>query len=151
LLLREATAADLPGISAVRLAVRENATTPAELDRRGITNESVAASFLANSRGWVALESGAIVGFSIADRADCSIFALFVLPGYEGRGLGSRLLDLAVDWLWESGADRVWLTTDPRTRAAGFYDRRAWVAVGSEGNGEQRYELARPRQGEVKR
>jgi GNAT superfamily N-acetyltransferase len=149
-LLREATADDLPGISAVRLAVRENATTTAELDRRGITNESVAASFMADSKGWVAVEHDQIVGFSIADRADRSIFALFVLPACEGRGLGSGLLDLAVNWLWVGGADRIWLTTDPGTGAAGFYERRGWTAGRIEANGEQRFELTRPEQGEVK-
>src|SRR5438309_839739 len=109
-LLREATAADLRGISHVRLSVRENATTAEELERRGITSESVAASFLADSKGWVAETAGEIVGFSIADRANGSIFALFVLPDHEGCGIGGSLLDLALGWLWDSGADGVWLT-----------------------------------------
>jgi hypothetical protein len=55
---REATAADMPGISIVRLAVTENAMTRAQLDARGITEESVAASFLADSKGWVAIADG---------------------------------------------------------------------------------------------
>ena len=76
----------------------------------------MAASLLTHCKGWVAERAGKVVGFSMADRADASIFALFVLPGYEGRGLGSRLLDLAVDWLRANGAEKVWLTTGPRTR-----------------------------------
>jgi GNAT superfamily N-acetyltransferase len=142
--LREATAADLRGISHVRLSVRENAATSEELARHGITNDSVAASLLADSKGWVAEAEGEIVGFSIADRASGSIFALFVLPDHEGRGIGGGLLDKALGWLWDGGADRVWLTTDPGTRAARFYERRGWVAAGISGNGEQRFELARP-------
>src|SRR5258707_13557409 len=129
-LLREATAADLRGISHVRLSVRENAATAEELERRGITEESVAASFLADSKGWVAESGGEILGFSIADRAHGSIFALFVLPDHEGRGIGGGLPDLAVGWLWDGGADRAWLTTDPGTRAARFYERRGWVGAG---------------------
>ena len=78
---------------------------------------SIAASLLANSKGWVAERSGQIVAFSMADRADPSIFALFVLPGYEGCGLGNRLLDLALGWLWDNGAELVWLTTSPETKA----------------------------------
>lgn len=140
---REATAADMPGISHVRTSVIENHLSRAQLDARGITNASVAASFLADSKGWVAERDGQIVAFSIADRASRSIFALFVLPACEGRGLGGRLLDLALDWLWDNGAGTVWLTTGPGTRAAAFYARRGWGCTGEEPGGDLRYELRR--------
>ena len=94
----------MPGISRVRTSVVENALTVEQLEQRGITNASVAASFLADSKGWVAEHSGQIVAFAIADRASRSIFALFVLPEFEGRGIGGRLHDLAVEWLWRNGA-----------------------------------------------
>jgi GNAT superfamily N-acetyltransferase len=140
-ILREATAADLPGISRVRTSVRENLATVEQLRARGITNESVAASFLEASKGWVAERDGEIVAFSIADRATRSIFALFVLPEWEGRGLGTRLLDLATGWLAENGATAAWLTTGPGTRAAVFYERRGWVRTGPAEHGDVRYEL----------
>jgi GNAT superfamily N-acetyltransferase len=100
IIFREATGADMPGITRVRTSVVENALTIEQLEERGITNASVAASFLADSKGWVAVQADEIVAFSIADRATQSIFALFVLPGYEGRGIGSILLDSALSWLW---------------------------------------------------
>jgi GNAT superfamily N-acetyltransferase len=34
-----------------------------------------------------------------------------LLPGFEGKGLGSHLLSLAVDRAWEAGADKVILNT----------------------------------------
>ena len=139
---REATAADMPGITRVRLSVVENAMTREQLDARGITEESVAASFLANSKGWVAID-GEIVGFSIADRASRSVFALFVLPAHERRGIGARLHDLALNWLWENGAERVWLTTEFGSKAARFYERRGWRAVGPADHGDTRYEIER--------
>ena len=141
---REATAADMPGISHVRLSVTENAMSRAQLDARGITNESVAASFLADSKGWVAIADGGIVGFSIADRAERTIFALFVLPGFEERGIGSQLFDLALHWLWDNGAQHLWLTTSAGTKAARFYERRGWVITGDGTYGDVRYELRRP-------
>ena len=49
---------DLPGITHVRTAVVENHLNVEQLAQRGITNESIAASFRANSMGWVA-ECGA--------------------------------------------------------------------------------------------
>src|SRR5688572_973123 len=143
IVMREATAADMTSISRVRLSVIENAATPEGLAARGITDESVAASFLADSKGWVAEEAGEIVAFSIADRAAQSIFALFVLPSHEGRGLGSHLLSNAVQWLWNNGATRIWLTTGPGTRAAHFYQRCGWVHTGDAERGDIRFELSR--------
>jgi GNAT superfamily N-acetyltransferase len=140
-ILREATASDLRGISRVRTSVRENLMTVEQLRQLGITNESVAASFLADSKGWVAEHSGEIVAFAIADRTAQSIFALFVLPDWEDCGVGSRLLDLALSWLHENGASAVWLTTGPGTKAAGFYERRGWEATGRGERGDTRYEI----------
>jgi GNAT superfamily N-acetyltransferase len=144
IIFREATGADLPGITRVRTAVVENALTIEQLEERGITEASVAASFLIDSKGWVALRGGEIVAFSIADRATQSIFALFVLPGHEGRGIGSRLLDLALGWLWQNQAARVWLTTGPGTKAVRFYENRGWICTGKGPRGDLRYECARP-------
>jgi GNAT superfamily N-acetyltransferase len=141
IVFREATGADLPGISRVRTSVVENALTIEQLEERGITNASVAASFLADSKGWVALQGDEIVAFSIADRATRSIFALFVLPAHEGRGIGSRLLDLALAWLRKNGAAEVWLTTATGTKAAHFYERRGWRRSGMGTHGDVRYEF----------
>src|SRR5262249_40900386 len=132
--------ADVPAIARVRTSVRENLLTMEQLAERGITNESIAASLAADRRGWVAVRDGEIVGFSMADRSDHSIFALFVLPGHEDRGIGGRLLDLAMQCLWESGADVVWLTTAAGTKAARFYEKRGWVPAGRGSHGDVRYE-----------
>lgn len=144
IVFREATAADMPGISRVRTSVVENLLTLDQLEERGITEASVAASFLTDSKGWVALREEEIVAFSIADRATQSIFALFVLPGYEARGIGGKLLDLALTWLWDNGAKRVWLTTGPGTKAVRFYERRGCTCTGTVPRGDLRYELGRP-------
>ena len=133
----------MPGITRVRTSVAENALTIKQLEERGITEASVAASFLIDSKGWVAVRAEEIVAFSIADRATQSIFALFVLPRHEGRGIGSFLLDAALRWLWENGAERVWLTTGPGTKAVRFYEKRGWTCTGKGPRGDLRYELGR--------
>jgi GNAT superfamily N-acetyltransferase len=138
---REAVAGDMPAIAHVRTSVRENLLTAEQLRARGITNESVAASFEVDAKGWVAERERAIVAFAIADRGSGSIFALFVLPECEGQGLGSRLLDLAMAWLRANGIVDVWLTTGPDTTAARFYERRGWVAAGPADHGDVRYEF----------
>lgn len=140
---RIAGEADLPAITHVRTSVRENHLSVTQMAERGISHESVAASLRADAKGWVAECGGRIVAFTIADRKSCSIFALFVLPGFDGRGIGPRLLDLAVAWLWESGAERLWLETRQGTRAATFYARRGWIAQGIDEKGSIRFELER--------
>ena len=141
---REASDADMPGISHVRLSVIENALSVEQLEERGITNASVAASLLTHRKGWVAEQDGRIVAFSMADRADWSIFALFVLPGYEQRGLGSRLLDLALDWLWEQRRGTR-LALDRAAHAGVALLRAARMGLyRQEARGDLRFELSRP-------
>lgn len=139
--LRQATRADIPGIWAVRYGVRENTL------RRGlISDEDVRREIEDTGRGWVvtAGEDDQVVAFAIGHAGTGNIWALFVLPDHEGRGHGSRLHTVMVDWLWAQGLPRLWLTTGPGTRAQGFYERRGWRAVGEIANGDLRYELERP-------
>lgn len=141
--IRQATPEDIAGISIVRASVRENLQTPEQLMAMGITPASVAASLTAECRGWVAEHSGRIVAFPIADGEASSIFALFVLPEYEGRGLGGQLLAAAVRWLWDQHTDLIWLTTGPGTRAARFYERAGWRHTATDAKGELCFELRR--------
>ena len=141
IVFREATAADIAGIFRVRTAVTENALTLDQLAERGVTPASLAASFAKDANGWVAAQRGEIVAFTIADRAAAKVDALFVLPSHERRGIGGRLLDLALAWLAQNGVARVWLTTGPDTKAARFYAKRGWVPVGTAPRGDTRYEL----------
>jgi hypothetical protein len=67
-IFREATAADLPGISRVRTSVRENLLTVEQLRERGITNERCRV-VSADSKGLGRRARGEIVAFAIADRA----------------------------------------------------------------------------------
>jgi GNAT superfamily N-acetyltransferase len=143
IVLREATVADVPAMFDVRTAVRENAMSWEQLADVGITPASVAASLMTHRKAWVAERGEAIVGFAMADESDGSIFALFVRPADEGCGIGTRLLELAVQWLWQRGKTVVTLTTGPGTRAAAFYARRGWTDAGIAPNGEVRFDLRR--------
>ena len=141
---REACSADVQAIFDVRTSVTENLIRMETLRKMGITPDSTAASFETNTKGWVAERRGEVAAFSLADRESGSIFALFVRPGHERLGLGSQLLTLAVQWLWDNGAESIWLTTAPNTRAAKFYANRGWTKVGVEPNGDVRLALRRP-------
>lgn len=136
--IREATRDDVPGLVAVRGSVRENVLTS------DIPTERIVAGLEARGKGWVAEHEGQVVGFSMADREESAIWALFLRPEWEGRGLGRLLLGRAVEWLWGEGCGRVWLTTEPGSRAEGFYAHLGWTATGVTDKGEVRFEFERP-------
>lgn len=93
------------------------------------------------SRAWLAEVDGLPVAFSMADARECTVFAMFVRPGYEGRGLGRALMREAEEWLYSRGCGEIWLLTggDPRLRAHGFYKRLGWGAAGVEADGQLRF------------
>ncbi len=123
----------------VRMSVRENRLVSVQL-----TEADYVEAIEARGRGWVAEEDGRIVAFAIGDTIDGSIWALFVEPACEGRGYGRRLHDEMVSWLWAQGHERLWLTTDPGTRAQRFYEAAGWRTIGPGSRGELRLELYRP-------
>ena len=77
----------------------------------------------------------------MADRKRKTVFAMFVRPGFEGRGLGRALMHKAQAWFVQHGVARPWLTTgaDPEIRAHGFYRRLGWQADGMTEDGQMRY------------
>lgn len=129
--IRKAVVGDIPDIMSVRAAVREN--RPSGPDQ--VTGADVA-EFLQSSDVWVWEEAGRILGFSAGDAQDGWVWALFVDPGHEGRGIGRALLTCACRSLVLAGFDCATLTTDPGTRAAGFYSRAGWSDAGRTENGE---------------
>lgn len=127
-------------MSGIRLAVRENILrNPA-----AVTPQMYSDYLDKLGRGWVAELDGRIIGFTYADRQDNSIWALFVHPNFEGRGVGKALLDFAIDWLFAEGASRVVLGTTANTRADGFYSALGWVRGEMRNDVEVQFTLTRP-------
>lgn len=147
--IRVAADADIPEMHRVRMAVLENRLA----DPSSIQPHHYGALMAGPGRAWVAGAGGAeagggeasgrIVGFAVGDRERSSVWALFVEPGFEGLGIGRRLHDTMVGWLFATGADRVRLGTDPGTRAERFYRAAGWRDTGVREQGEARYELRR--------
>lgn len=125
ILFRQANADDIPAMSAIRLAVVENALS----DPNRITEQMYRDYLEASGRGWVAEQDGEILGFCYAASADASIWALFIAPAQEGRGIGKQLLALAVQWLFEQGHRRIQLSTGKNTRADRFYQAQGWTRL----------------------
>jgi len=135
--IRIATRADIPELRTIRSSVTENILTSI------ITEEMIIEVMEEYGRIWIYESEGQVLGFSAADKRTSNIWALFVLPAWEKRGIGKQLLHEAVEWLWSEGGKTIWLTTDPHTRAEEFYRSQGWTQSGVESNGEIRYELMR--------
>ena len=118
------------------MSVREN-----QLVSTVLTPASYVEYIEERGRGWVVEIGGSLVGLAIADSREARIWALFVEPGHEGRGLGRRLHEAAVGWLFQQGHERIVLSTEPGTRAEMFYRTAGWRQVGTLPNGELEFEL----------
>lgn len=134
---RQATIDDIPAMSRIRLSVRENVLS----DPARVTLQMYSDYLGVLGRGWVAESNGQVVGFCYADRDNSSIWALFICLEHEGQGLAKRLLNLAVDWLFELGKESVELSTGVDTRADRFYAAQGWARGEVEGNKAVRYTL----------
>jgi GNAT superfamily N-acetyltransferase len=138
-MLRQARRTDIPAMHRVRTAVLENRLTSSV-----VTEADYVAAIEESGRGWVIDVDGEIAGFAVGNTTDGNIWALFVDPRHEGRGYGRSLHDVAVAWLRSRGFERLWLTTDPGTRAQRFYEAAGWRCVGRTQTGELRFELGSP-------
>ena len=144
--VRDATAADIPALFAVRTSVRENHLDLAQLAERGVTPHSIAAMLADGGMcAWVVEERGEVVAFSMADRRLGTVFALFVRPEAEGRGVGRALLQAAEAWLFAAGFETIWLHTgrEPHLRAHRLYRAAGWELVGPADHEDVRYEKRR--------
>ncbi len=141
MILREAEVHDIPELHRIRLSVRENALSNPGL----ITPADYEEFLMKKGKGWLAEEEGTVQGFAIVDLEGNNIWALFVHPQSEGKGMGRRLHDTMMDWYFAQTENPVWLSTAPNSRAARFYRKAGWIENGTYGKGELRFELTRDR------
>ena len=134
--IRPAGPGDGAAIMEVRLSVVENALTRSRLAELGITEASIDNMLETTHAGYVAGMGGVTAAFTMANRDSGEIFALFVRPEFEGRGLGRRLLGLALDSLASAGHETATLCTDANSRAFGFYVALGWRHTGFAANGD---------------
>lgn len=60
------------------------------------------------------------VGLLLRSANSATIRGWYVKPDHRGKGVGSALLDASVQWVWESGRDKVEIRTAHDVEWAGF-------------------------------
>jgi GNAT superfamily N-acetyltransferase len=126
--IRKIVESDIPALFVVRPQTRENALSVEELESIGITDESMKAAIKGSHRGWLYEDNDEVCGFAMGDSENGEVTVMAMLPDYEGKGIGGKLLTKIENWLESEGCKRTWLTTDtnPNLRAYGFYLRHGW-------------------------
>lgn len=133
--IRAARADDIQAMHALRGRVAENALS----DPRRVTEDSYL-PYLAQGAAWVAETEAGLAGFAILDLAAASVWALFVAPEAEGKGIGRALHARLIEGAAGHGLVRLSLGTAPGTRAERFYTQAGWTKTGRTGTGELSFE-----------
>ena len=90
--IRVANVGDIDTIFDIRTRVRENHLSREQLADIGVTPDAIREVIALAPCIWIAEVDGIPVGFSMANLEDACVFAAFVLPDYEGLGLGRLLM-----------------------------------------------------------
>ncbi|HRI23864.1 MAG TPA: GNAT family N-acetyltransferase [Ferruginibacter sp.] len=137
MIYREAQVSDIPQIQLVRNSVKEN-----QLSDPALVPDSDVEEYITNrGRGWVCEINSRVVGFAIADLIDNNIWALFIHPDFEAKGIGKKLHRMMLDWYFLHTRETVWLGTAPNSRAETFYRMQGWKEAGTHGKDEIKFEM----------
>ena len=140
MLIRAATLPDIDPMHVIRMAVKENILSDPSL----ITPQDYAAYLENRGAGWVVEIENQIVGFAIVDLREHNVWALFVHPDAEKKGVGRQLHDEMIRWYFSQTTETLWLGTEPNSRAEGFYRQAVWKEVGKHGLTEIKFEYYAP-------
>lgn len=137
MIFREAKVDDIKQIQVVRNSVKENTLSDPNL----VTDKDCEEFLSIRGKGWVCEIENKIVGFAIADLKENNIWALFIDPEFEKKGIGQKLHKIMLDWYFSQTKETVWLGTDINTRAEKFYRKAGWTEVGLHGSMEMKFEM----------
>ena len=100
---------------------------------------------------WASEHNGRMIGFLLLmDRGEAAQLRYFLIePDYRGIGLGSKLMNLYMDFLWECGYKKSYLWTTHELSTAAFLYKRVGFTLTEEKEStafgkplkEQRYDL----------
>ncbi len=138
---RPALPEDAAECVAVRGKTRQNPASEEWLRSIGITTKSWGENILSGALlGYVCIANRKIVGFCFGSRETGEIEVIAILPDFEQRGIGRKLLSLTSRELANLGHTRLFLSCnpDPASRSHGFYRHLGWRATGTfDQNGDE--------------
>ncbi len=137
MILREATINDIQELHRIRVAVNENRLSNPDL----ITAVDYKEYLTQRGKGWLCEIDSLIVGFVIVDLKESNVWALFIHPMHEGKGIGKSLQKIMLTWYFSQTTKKVRLGTAPYSRAEKFYSKTGWKKIGLQPNGEVLFEL----------
>ena len=140
--IRKATPEDVATIFDVRCSVKENHLSLAEQAELDIMPATVVEMILGGDYLVpVALAGGEIVAFAMAQISEGYVFALFVRPEHERKGLGRVLMREVESGFMGHGVTDAWLCTGSEAgiRAPGFYRHLGWIESGIMEDGQLRF------------
>ncbi len=138
MVFREANSNDIRQIQVVRNSVKENMLSDPAL----VSDKDCEEFINVRGKGWVCEINKEIVGFAIVDLKENNIWALFLNPDFEKKGIGTKLQKIMLDWYFDQTQKPVWLGTSPKTRAEQFYRKSGWKEIGTHGKGEIKFEMS---------
>ena len=134
---RQAIPEDIPQIQIVRNSVKEN-----QLSNPNLIPDDLVEEFITKrGKGFVCEIDKKIVGFSIVDFVENNVWALFLLPKFEGKRIGKKLHQLMLDEYFSKTKETIWLSTEANSRAEIFYKKQGWKNAGFHGN-EVKFEMS---------
>ena len=134
---RQAIPEDIPQIQIVRNSVKEN-----QLSNPNLIPDQLVEEFITKrGKGFVCEIDKKIVGFSIVDFVENNVWALFLLPDFEGKRIGKKLHQLMLDEYFSKTKETIWLSTEANSRAETFYKKQGWKNAGFLGN-EVKFEMS---------
>jgi GNAT superfamily N-acetyltransferase len=137
MIFREATTDDIKQIQVVRNSVKENVLSDPNL----VSDKDCEEFITVRGKGFVCEIENNIVGFAIVDLKENNIWALFIDPKFEKKGIGQKLHLIMLDWYFSQSKHTIWLGTAFNTRAEKFYRKAGWIAVGLHGTKEIKFEM----------
>ena len=137
MVFREAKSGDIQQIQKVRNSVKENMLSNPEL----VSDQDCYDFIINRGKGWVCEVENRIVGFAIVDLQDKNIWALFLMPEFEKKGIGRQLHKIMLNWYFTQTKSNLWLGTSPNTRAEAFYRKAGYTETGTHGKGEIKFEM----------
>lgn len=138
MIFREATIKDIPQLHQIRMSVKENVLNNPSL----VKKEDYINFLTTNGKGWLCEMENTIVGFAIIDTVENNIWALFVNPDLEGKGIGKQLQQIMLNWFFALHKNTLWLSTAKGTRAETFYKFTGWKETGITKSGEVKFEMS---------